>query len=138
MFDYLFVYGTLRKQVGHPMHRVLIRHATLVDEGVFQGQLYDLGNFPGAVLSDRLEDQVHGEIYRLRRKDQVFGILDRYEGCMGTAPWFRREQSEIRLSGGKVIRAWLYLYNCPVVQHPRIASGDYLTCLRKPARRAPS
>ena len=138
MADYLFVYGTLRKEVGHPMHRVLIRHAILVDKGVYQGELYDLGDFPAAIHSARLEDRVHGEIYQLKGKDQIFEILDRYEGCVGTAPYFRRERKEVRSGGGKVVCVWLYLYNRPVERYPRIPGGDYLTLLRGSARQAPS
>lgn len=138
MPDYLFVYGTLRKEAGHPMHRVLIRYATLVDEAVLQGRLYNLGSFPGVILSERPEDQVYGEIYRLRRKDQVFQILDRYEGCVETAPYFHRVQREVRLRGGEVISTWLYLYNRLVERYLRIPSGDYLTFLRGSARQAPN
>ncbi len=51
MNDHLFVYGTLLSGVGHSMHRVLARHAELVGEGFFNGRLYRVGHYPGAVPS---------------------------------------------------------------------------------------
>jgi pyruvate carboxylase len=47
----VFVYGTLRKAVGHPVHRILDEHGVWESIGKFQGKLYDLGPFPGAVAS---------------------------------------------------------------------------------------
>jgi gamma-glutamylcyclotransferase (GGCT)/AIG2-like uncharacterized protein YtfP len=63
MSDYLFVYGTLRKEMNHPMYRALSRSAEWVGEANLQGRLYDLGKYPGAVPSKRVSDIVIGEIY---------------------------------------------------------------------------
>jgi gamma-glutamylcyclotransferase (GGCT)/AIG2-like uncharacterized protein YtfP len=50
--DHLFVYGTLRSEARHPMHRVLKRYGEFVGVGRVRGKLYDLGKFPGAVPAD--------------------------------------------------------------------------------------
>jgi gamma-glutamylcyclotransferase (GGCT)/AIG2-like uncharacterized protein YtfP len=76
MTDYLFVYGTLARSVNHPMHRHLVRHAEYAGEGTFNGILYRVAHYPGAVASSDPNDVVHGELYRLRDSDALFAALD--------------------------------------------------------------
>lgn len=137
--DHLFVYGTLREGVKHPMHAVLANHADLIGEAVFQGRLYDLGAFPGVVPSDRPEDLVHGEVYHLRHPDRALRALDRYEGVMETGGTrFRRERADVTLKTGDVACAWIYVYNWPVRGCGLISSGDYLTLVTQdPSSHAP-
>ena len=129
---YLFVYGTLRRDVGHPLHAVLAEHATFVGCGTFQGKLYDLGAYPGAVPSENATDVVAGEVYALHDPERVLAILDRYEGCADEPPptEFRREKARITLQDGMRIEAWIYLYNWPTAGLPRIPSGDYVQHMR--------
>jgi gamma-glutamylcyclotransferase (GGCT)/AIG2-like uncharacterized protein YtfP len=127
--DYLFVYGTLRRGLNHPMHQVLVSHAEFTGGAVFQGRLYNIGQFPGAVYSERPQDLVHGEVYRLQPSAPVLQQLDHYEGCtglQGARPLFRRERRQVMLRGGAVISAWIYLYNRPTDYLQLIPSGDYL------------
>lgn len=42
MGDYIFVYGTLRREIDHPAHQLLSRGAEWIGEATFQGKLYDL------------------------------------------------------------------------------------------------
>lgn len=77
--DHLFVYGTLRRGLGHPMARWLLAHAAYVGPATVTGQLYDLGPYPGAVLARG--GRVVGEVYRLRHGSPVLAALDAYEGC---------------------------------------------------------
>ena len=116
----LFVYGTLRKAFDHPMHRLLRAHANFVGTGTFQGKLYDLGRFPGAVSSNEPPDKVLGEIYRLRDAEETFRILDEYEGTA-----FSRNRVSMRNNDGKKIGVWIYLYNRRVSKARMIPSGDY-------------
>lgn len=118
---HLFVYGTLRRDVGHPMHSTLARHAILIGSGSFQGKLYDLGRFPGAAASGRRSDRVVGEVYRLRPTVPLLEILDDYEGEQ-----FRRQATWIRLDGGGTLKTWIYLYRGAVNPRKRIRGGDYL------------
>jgi len=119
--DYLFVYGTLRRAFNHPMHQLLRSHADFIGIGSFQGKLYDLGNFPGAVASKKPSDKVKGEIYALRDAERIFRALDEYEGAA-----FHREKVAVRNQEGKKIRSWIYLYNRPVTQQRIIVSGDFV------------
>lgn len=125
---YLFVYGSLRRDVGHPLHAVLAEHVAFVGCGTFQGKLYDLGPYPGAVPSEDEADIVVGEVYALHDPERVLAVLDRYEGCANDPPptEFRREKAMITLEKGVRVAAWIYLYNWPTFGLPRILSGDYV------------
>ena len=127
MISHLFVYGTLMRRFGHPMHDALARGADFVGEAVVQGRLYDLGHYPGLVLSESRADTVFGELYRLH-DDDVLRVLDDYEGCAPGEPepteYVRRSVSVAGADGG-VIEAWTYVYNRPGEEQARIASGRY-------------
>ena len=126
--DLLFVYGTLRRAAAHPMHG-LLKPASFVDFGEFQGRLYDLGMYPGAVVSDDPADIVQGEIYRLHDPPAILARLDQYEGCGATdrAPTeYRRVLTRVRLANGGSVQAHIYLYQRALDKLPRIESGDYL------------
>ncbi len=119
--EYLFVYGTLRSQMNDPLHRLLEKQAVGVATGTFQGKLYDLGRYPGAVPSREKNDHVLGEIYRLSEPERAFKILDAYEGHR-----FKRKQVKILQEDGQSITAWIYLYARSVKRRRFIPSGDYV------------
>jgi gamma-glutamylcyclotransferase (GGCT)/AIG2-like uncharacterized protein YtfP len=121
---HLFVYGTLRKAVGHPMYRILDEYGIFEGMALFRGKLYDLGRFPGVVASGNATGRVIGEIYRLRPAAKALEQLDSYEGEQ-----FRRERISVRPNGKSAIRAWIYLYTGRVDSHSCIHSGDYVAFL---------
>ena len=126
---FLFVYGTLRRAANHPLHAVLAQDAEFIGMGAFQGRLYDVGGYPGAVPSEDPTDAVKGEVYVLRDPQRVLRVLDRYEGCgADDAPptEFRRVRAPITLENGVQVEAWIYLYNWPTHGLTPIPSGDYL------------
>lgn len=128
MSAYLFVYGTLRREARHPMHRLLARHAEYRGEARYAGRLYDLGRYPGVVPAPGAP-AVRGELYRMRRPQALLPALDRYEGCTDTseAPAeYRRERQPVLCTDGRWVEAWVYLYNRPTDALRPIASGDYL------------
>ena len=118
---HLFVYGTLRPQMTHPLGHLLVRHGILLGPGVFQGKLYDLGRYPGAVASRKKTDLVAGEVYRLQNPERVFVVLDEYEG-----PRFKRTQVPIFLPEEDCLDCWIYLYVRSVSGRPIISNGDYV------------
>lgn len=127
--DHLFVYGTLRNNGDHPAAARLRESSTLLGPATFQGQLYHLGDYPGAVDSDAEADRVTGEVYALPEEDAVLAALDHYEGCDPLSPrrsLFRRERHPVRLESGETVQAWVYLYNQELENRPRIPSGDWL------------
>jgi gamma-glutamylcyclotransferase (GGCT)/AIG2-like uncharacterized protein YtfP len=134
--EYLFVYGTLRQGAGHPMHRILARHAVPLGKATWQGRLYRIGWYPGAVASNSPGDLVHGEVFRLHRPRLVLPPLDRFENCGPGMPQpteFERRRYTVRLSNGSTLSAWIYVYNLPVANRMRIAGGDFLARRRRRA-----
>ena len=125
---HLFVYGTLRRATDNPMHQLLYG-TTLVGTGIFQGKLYDLGNYPAAVPSDDPADRVHGEVYRLDDPPTTLALLDRYEACTEADAWpheYVRTVVPIRLDDGGEAATQIYLYNRAVAELTPVGSGDYL------------
>jgi gamma-glutamylcyclotransferase (GGCT)/AIG2-like uncharacterized protein YtfP len=126
--EFLFVYGTLRRKGDSRMHRRLARHGDFVDQATYQGRLYRISRYPGVVASDDPADRVHGEVYRLRHPDLLLSRLDKYEE---TGPGFRqpteyvRLSQQIRLGGGRILSAWVYVYNRPVRGLRRLPGGDF-------------
>jgi gamma-glutamylcyclotransferase (GGCT)/AIG2-like uncharacterized protein YtfP len=118
--ELLFVYGTLLKILNRPMHQVLASHANFVGPAGFQGKLYDLGNYPGAVPSKKASDKIRGEVYRMQNPEGIFRLLDEYEGKE-----FRRERVLISLENGKKVFSWIYLYKRPTNGLKVMPSGDY-------------
>lgn len=132
----LFVYGTLRRGGSAPLSHILGEHANLVSLGVFQGKLYDLGEYPGVIPSSNPADVVIGEIYALRKDNPILAILDEYEGYYPDQPeqsLYLRQVAPISLGPNKSLKAWIYIYNCPVTGYKEISTGDYLHYLNSSA-----
>lgn len=126
MSEFLFVYGTLRRQLIH--NQRLQQHAEFIAEASMRGRLYLLDGYPGAVDSTDFADNVQGELYRIRRATALFAILDDYEECSAKFPTpheYRREQRQVRLADGRQFQAWVYLYNWDVRHLVQIVSGEF-------------
>ncbi len=131
--DHLFVYGTLMRGFDHPMSRLLSRSADFLGEARCRGRLYRLKHYrikyyPGLVLSDDPADIVFGELYRLRAPEELLRALDAYECCGGgfaQPAEYIRQMLAVTLDD-KTAEAWTYIYNWPVADLPRIASGRFL------------
>lgn len=129
--EFLFVYGTLRRGAGHPMAGVLAGGSKAAGPATFQGRLYRVSWYPGAVPSARPEDRIRGEVFALSAESAagLLDQLDEYEEARpgtGAAALYRRERHTVRLADGRELRAWIYLYNGPTAGLERIASGDFL------------
>lgn len=129
--DLLFVYGTLRQAFRHPMSEVLASFSVAAGDGHIYGDLYDLGSFPGVVLSTNCQNCVFGEL-RAINPDQVetaWQALDDYEECTPTFPGphlYERRNVRVTLADGTEVEAWAYILQ---TLHPgaiAIPGGDYL------------
>ena len=126
--EFLFVYGTLRRDVGGEMYRLLARYSDFVGEAAYQGKLYKVTHYPGVVPSNDPADLVQGEVYRLRNPDLVLPRLDEYEEC---GPGFKepteyvRLSQEIQLRKGETLSAWVYVYNRPINGLELMPVGDF-------------
>lgn len=126
--EYLFVYGTLRKDCGNDLHRIIDRNSEFVGMAQFQGQMFQVADYPGIVSSDQPKDLVHGELYRLSNTIKLLNVLDEYEEFdleNEANSLFVRKKVPVSLDG-QTVEAYAYLYNRPTKSSTRIASGDYL------------
>jgi len=132
--DHLFVYGTLMRGFDHPMARLLSANADFVGEARCRGRLYLVKHYPGLVLSDDPADIVHGELYRLRARDEMLHEFDMYEACGEGFPpptEYLRQMLSVTLDDGGTSDAWTYIYNWPVEKLLRIGSGNFLDEVRR-------
>ena len=125
--DLVFVYGTLRK--GEVHHDLLLgTGARFEGLGCFQGRLYDLGEYPGAVPSSLASEQVIGELYRLRDSASSLSVLDELEECNPAHPevsLFLRRLTKVQRGDGSSVRAWTYLLPREPERMSPILGGDY-------------
>jgi gamma-glutamylcyclotransferase (GGCT)/AIG2-like uncharacterized protein YtfP len=127
--DRLFVYGTLMRDFDHPMAQLLSRSADFIGEARCRGRLYLVKHYPGLVLSGEPGDVVFGEVYRLRQPAELLREFDMYEACgegFKEPTEYLRQMLPVTLQDGAASEAWTYLYNWPVSQLPRIASGRFM------------
>lgn len=126
--EYIFVYGTLRKESATNMYYVLARHCEYFSDGYMQGKLYEVDGYPGAIESDDIKDKVYGELYKIVSSGEVLPQLDEYEECTDKFPEpheYIRKKLPIRLAGGDEVTAWVYVFNHDVSNLIHIETGDY-------------
>jgi pyruvate carboxylase len=126
--EYLFVYGTLRRDCGNDLHRLIARNSDYVGMATYQGQMFQVADYPGIIPSDNDKDQVVGELYLLSNTIKLLNVLDEYEEFdpeSSEKSLFKREHVTVKLKD-KEITSYAYLYNKAIDQKTRIASGDYL------------
>ncbi|MES2604393.1 MAG: GNAT family N-acetyltransferase, partial [Pseudomonadota bacterium] len=61
--EFIFVYGTLRKDTATLMSHLLAQHCELHRMGSMCGVLYEVAGYPGAVQSNDEADRVVGEVH---------------------------------------------------------------------------
>jgi len=126
--DLLFVYGTLMRGFDHPMAQLLSRSADFLGEARCRGRLYLVKHYPGLVLSDAADDVVSGELFRLRQPAELLREFDMYEACgegFAEPTEYVRQMLAVMRADGGITEAWTYVYNWPVTNLPRIASGRF-------------
>ena len=95
----VFVYGTLRRGGARSMS-VRFPSAKFIADAEVSGSLYDLGAYPGLLLSES-NSQVIGEVYEV--DDEVLNELDDFEA----STHYRRKPVEISL-GTHRMAGWTY------------------------------
>lgn len=86
------------------------------------GRLYDLGSVPGAVPR---KGTVYGELFRVT-DPEVWTTIDRYEGYdpdREEASLYVRKRVSLEAPAGET--AWVYWYNGPLDDRPKVPSGDW-------------
>jgi gamma-glutamylcyclotransferase (GGCT)/AIG2-like uncharacterized protein YtfP len=128
--DLVFFYGTLMSGFKRQGRTRVDLALESVGRGSIQAVLFDMGFFPAAVPAS--DSRVHGEVHRMLDPDTVLDALDEFEGYRHDEPdssLYVRAETAVNLDDGRVDRAWVYFYNAPLGNAPRIESGDYLQYL---------
>jgi len=127
--DYIFVYGTLRRDTNSEMSHLLARQAEFVDDATYQGRLFKVDYYPGAVPSNDPNDAVQGEVYLLHQADVALPLLDQYEefGQEFFEPneYIRLKQT-VALKNGHNVAAWVYVYNHPTEGLELVESANFI------------
>ncbi len=125
MTNRLFVYGTLlQKYIQKEVEGV--SGLRFVAEGSIEGELYDLGMYPGAV--QKLGGVVCGEVYELADATGVLRKLDEYEGYNPQnqkGSLYIRKTVEVTLSNNTKTSAYAYFYNKSTRKSKAIPSGKW-------------
>jgi gamma-glutamylcyclotransferase (GGCT)/AIG2-like uncharacterized protein YtfP len=118
-----FVYGSLMR--GGPFEALLPgrRDVRFLGPARCRGTLYDLGQYPGLVLSGRT--WVAGELYQTDAVEETIRRLDPFEGEAG----FERREASVRWKHGPG-PAWVYVYAGPLHQTRRIPGGSWAAWVR--------
>ena len=123
----VFFYGTLMAGFDRRRRAGIDDRLTYIGRGSIRAALFDLGIYPAAVPAP--DGCVWGEVYEITDPDVVLSALDEIEGYSPDKPdqsLYSRSETDVTLAGPSQARAWVYFYNAPLGQAPRIASGDYL------------
>jgi gamma-glutamylcyclotransferase (GGCT)/AIG2-like uncharacterized protein YtfP len=129
---WLFVYGTLRRSTGHPMHRTLADQSVLVGPATVRGELYRVEDYPGLILRTDGDDRVAGEVYEFapERFDAAIRAFDVYEGIASWTPQpheYHRVSTTATLEDGRDMVVWTYEFNRPVERLTRVREGPVTT-----------
>lgn len=128
MAQYLFLYGTLLPGCAPGEIAGAVETLRLVGEGSVRGGLYDLGDYPGALIDPRSESRIFGKIFELPENVEVLHELDRYEGFNPQAvadSLFVRVEKPVEMTDGRSLLCWVYQYNLDPVGARVIADGRY-------------
>jgi gamma-glutamylcyclotransferase (GGCT)/AIG2-like uncharacterized protein YtfP len=135
---YLFVYGTLKSDGMNANAQNFHQHAYLIGHACWQGRLYLVSNYPGAVPSAIKTEYVLGEVWQLHSSEQAFSFLDEYEECAPQSPLpyeYERVLAPVQL-GGQTLTAWIYLYRLETAGLRQILSGEFTNDNQQLIRRA--
>ena len=136
MNDFLFSYGTLLPDYAPGEIFATIAQLSTFASGWVRGVLYDLGDYPGAVLDPESSSKVFGTILQLLANTAVWDELDAYEGFDAANPGaslFVRKRCPVVLADGSTLECWIYEYNGACDRSLIITGGRY-----RPQQPAPS
>jgi gamma-glutamylcyclotransferase (GGCT)/AIG2-like uncharacterized protein YtfP len=129
----LFVYGTLKSTaqgaLGMAQRAQLVRESRLLGAAVLLGaELFDLGRYPGLVLTTDETQHVHGEVVELHDPAHSFAWLDDYEGFSPGEDHtndYNRVEHAVRLVNGEITTAWVYVFLKDLLHRRPIPSGRW-------------
>jgi gamma-glutamylcyclotransferase (GGCT)/AIG2-like uncharacterized protein YtfP len=127
MTEYLFLYGTLRPAKVAKEAADIVRRLRRVGPARVFGRLYDLGEYPGAVLDSLARTSIRGELFELPNDPYILSALDKYEEFDkdNGKSLFVRKKTNVEVSDGRRLESWIYVYNRDPGDARVITSGDY-------------
>ncbi|HEY3580356.1 MAG TPA: gamma-glutamylcyclotransferase family protein [Pyrinomonadaceae bacterium] len=138
MNEYLFLYGTLLPTQAPKEIASIVKRFRRLGPAQVRGKLYDLGEFPGAVLDSSARTMIQGELVALPSDERTWEALDRYEEFdpLDTKKsLFVRQKAKVRMANGSSRDGWIYVYNRRPVAAKLIPGGDYVWCRRSDSNR---
>jgi gamma-glutamylcyclotransferase (GGCT)/AIG2-like uncharacterized protein YtfP len=130
MSDYLFVYGTLQAGFAPPEIAHVVEALKPVAKATVPGILYDLGEYPGAILDPSSKQTVSGMVLQLPDDARVLALIDKYEGFNPNSPeasQFVRVLENVALESGRQLECWTYVYNRDPESAPILQDGRFPT-----------
>ena len=128
MQDYLVIYGTLLPEHAPDEIASAVQQLHCVGRAHVLGYLYDLGEYPGAILDDFSHQKVYGQLLSLANDKLILHALDAYEGFKPgdvKGSLFVRRRTAAALDDGRAIQSWIYVYNQDPGTAPLVTGGDY-------------
>lgn len=128
MTDYLFIYGTLMPSKGDDEIAHIVKRLRRIGAAYVRGRLYNLGEYPGAVIDHSANTSIHGELVELPADKAILEALDKYEEFDPSRPQkslFVRKKTKIKLATGRNVEGWIYVYNRNPGNAPIVRGGDY-------------
>lgn len=129
--NYIFVYGSLMGSIQSGIAKKLHAGAEFVGEGYVQGQLFDLGQYPGLIIWEG-DSWVKGHVFQMADPAALIPFLDAYEDINWGQPdlsEYWRAMVEVKVADA-YFDCWAYLYNQPTDQLSLIPDGDYLAYMK--------
>jgi gamma-glutamylcyclotransferase (GGCT)/AIG2-like uncharacterized protein YtfP len=117
---HLFAYGTLQAGLAPPEVAPIIAKLRPLGEGFVAGKLYDLGDYPGAVIDPASPWIIHGTVYELPEDAEILCRLDAYEG-----PEYVRIEQLVTLTAGGEVNCWVYDFQGKPGEERFIESGRW-------------
>jgi gamma-glutamylcyclotransferase (GGCT)/AIG2-like uncharacterized protein YtfP len=128
MSAHLFAYGTLQHGLAPGEIAAVVEKLRTVGPGFIAGTLYDLGEYPGAVLDPGSARKIHGTIFELPEDADLLRQLDVYEGFNpenSDQSLFVRTMQRVTLTTGGELSCWVYAYNRSPAGARIVESGIY-------------
>jgi gamma-glutamylcyclotransferase (GGCT)/AIG2-like uncharacterized protein YtfP len=116
MPHHLFIYGTLHPDRAPAEIAPVARRLTPIGCGTIRARLYNLGEYPGAILADDTDPaapRVPGEVF-LVPDAATLSALDAYEDRRPGSPadsLFLRTKTVVTFDDGSRKSCWVYVYN---------------------------
>lgn len=128
--NHLFLYGSLLGDIKEEkVKKIFNENCQFISVGYILGKLYDLGEYPGAILTTDKNERVFGKIFGIKNPQKTFRVFDEYEEYfpkdLKKSLFVRRKTKAYLLPLEDTITSWTYFYNQKIDKEPQINSGHY-------------